>query len=70
MVVSSSLSPLCQAIRTTIPKQITIETNSKGMMASESKKYAIIDIQNGLVYRKTMIKEIGAKGAASVKNTK
>lgn len=55
---------------TTAAKHRAMLTSSSGMIGSLSKQHAKIEIQNGLVYQKTMIKASGASGAATLKMTK
>ena len=61
---STSSFLLCIAITTTMPKQISIETISRGTIISLSIKCAIIEVQNGLVVTQTIMREIGANGDA------
>ena len=44
--------------------------SSIGKIGSLRRQKARIDIQNGLVYQKTMIRDMGASGAAMLNSTK
>ena len=67
----SSSSSFCYiAMVITAPKHIIMATISKGIIGSLSIQNATREIQKGLVYHITMIKEIGARGAAIFNRTK
>ena len=70
---SSALSALAYywvAITMTAVKQRTIPMTSIGFIGSLSRQHAMIEVQNGLVYQKTIINAKGAKGVARLKSTK
>ena len=58
------------AMTVTAAKHISMPNSSRGIIVSLSRKYAMMEIQKGLVYQITMIKAKGAKGAAAFKRIK
>ena len=65
-----SLSYCCNEMTITAPKQTSMLTSSMATIGSFKNKNAMIEIQNGLVCQKTMIKERGALVTARFRRKK